>query len=130
MDNNNLVECNKSNKSNKIKLKNNNISPCKMNLRKSKSKDKKSLIANIQKHQNIKFSPPIRIDRNNEYQKSINNNTTSIDCDDENNTITNDITNKNNNVEEINKVSMELTSRELFVFILTLLYNQLFIFNS
>ena len=101
-----------------------------MNLRKSKSKDKKSPIANIQTHQNIKFSPPIRIDRNNEYQKSINNNTTSIDCDDENNTITNEITNKNNNVEEINKVSMELMCRELFVFILTLLYNQLSIFNS
>ena len=40
LDNYNLVECNKSNKTNNIKLKNNNLSPCEMNLRKRKSKDK------------------------------------------------------------------------------------------
>ena len=57
------------------------------------------------------------IDRNNKYQTSINNNTISIYCDDGNNKIINEITNKNDNIEEINNVSMELMRRELFVFI-------------
>ena len=56
LNNDNLVEYNKSNKTNNIKLENSNISPCKINLRKSKSKNKKSPIANIQKHQKIKSS--------------------------------------------------------------------------
>ena len=51
-----LVECNKSNKTNNNKLKNNNVSPCKMSLRKRKSKDRKSIIANIQKHKKIESS--------------------------------------------------------------------------